>query len=552
MDHRGTQRLETERLILRRFALDDASAMFRNWASDGEVTRFLTWPTHKSVETTQWVLDSWIPHYEENNYYHWAITLRENGDEPVGDIAAVKVDDDTLCAEIGYCLGRKWWHKGIMPEALKAVEDFLFDSVGFERVEARHDVMNPNSGRVMLKCGMKYEGTLRASHRNNRGVCDVNCYALLKSERQPSAPEESEKQDFFSRFVSCTAAGSGSQNWFGADPGQIITCRVYYRLSRDTDDCALLYSNLIDSTYADGSHSHANFVPGYWTIHSLRAGRVSACGMEEPAEPEFFTQVTFGGQTEKRVNPGELFSCDPFRFPARKGEYMCVEMAFSGAKVPCHTESLLPAFRFADGSWTHSTEIPFPCMVAAKRKGETRLGFIGDSITQGIGTPDNSYTHVAARVQEALGEGVAVWDLGLGYGRGHDAALDGSWLYRARQNDVMCVCFGVNDLFQLGDAELLKKDLTYIVRALKQAGLKVLLQTVPPFDYAPEFRERWLSVNDHIKTELAKEADAVFDCVPMLSRGSDTPWLSRYGAHPDAEGNAAWAEKLLPTLKKLL
>ncbi|MBR5257548.1 MAG: GNAT family N-acetyltransferase, partial [Clostridia bacterium] len=225
MDHRGTQRLETERLILRRFALDDASAMFRNWASDGEVTRFLTWPTHKSVETTQWVLDSWIPHYEENNYYHWAITLRENGDEPVGDIAAVKVDDDTLCAEIGYCLGRKWWHKGIMPEALKAVEDFLFDSVGFERVEARHDIMNPNSGRVMLKCGMKYEGTLRASHRNNRGLCDVNCYSLLKSERRPAPPEENGNKTFFDRFVSCTAAGSGSQNWFGAaDPGQVVTC----------------------------------------------------------------------------------------------------------------------------------------------------------------------------------------------------------------------------------------------------------------------------------------------------------------------------------------
>ena len=106
MDHRGTQRLETERLILRRFALNDASAMFRNWASDGEVTRFLTWPTHKSVETTQWVLDSWVPHYGENNYYHWAITLKENGDEPIGDIAAVRLDEDAACAEIGYCLGR--------------------------------------------------------------------------------------------------------------------------------------------------------------------------------------------------------------------------------------------------------------------------------------------------------------------------------------------------------------------------------------------------------------------------------------------------------------
>ena len=358
---------------------------------------------------------------------------------------------------------------------------------------------------------------------------------------------------FFDSFVSCTAAGSGSQNWFSAGgPDEKITCRVYYKLSRGTKECALLYSNLIDSTYSDGSHSHANFVPGSWTVHALRAGRVPSCGTEKSAEPDMFVPVTFDGQGGKQVNPGELFCSDPFPFPADKGEYMCVEMTFSGRYVPCHTESLLPAFRPENGRWTRSTEIPFPSMVGTGRANETRVGFIGDSITQGIGTPDNSYTHVAAHVQEALGENCAVWNLGLGFGRAHDAALDGGWLYKARQNDVMCVCYGVNDLFQLGDTELLKRDLTYIVRTLKQSGLKVLIQTVPPFDYAPEFRDRWLSVNEYIKNELVKQADAMFDNVPVLSRSENEPWLSRYGSHPNAEGNAAWAEKLLPTLKKLL
>jgi Lysophospholipase L1 and related esterases len=359
--------------------------------------------------------------------------------------------------------------------------------------------------------------------------------------------------EFLERYISCTAAGSGSQNWFSAGgPDEKITCRVYYKLSRGTKECALLYSNLIDSTYSDGSHSHANFVPGSWTVHALRAGRVPSCGTEKSAEPDMFVPVTFDGQGGKQVNPGELFCSDPFPFPADKGEYMCVEMTFSGRRVPCHTESLLPAFRLENGRWTRSTEIPFPSMVGTGRANETRVGFIGDSITQGIGTPDNSYTHVAAHVQEALGENCAVWNLGLGFGRAHDAALDGGWLYKARQNDVMCVCYGVNDLFQLGDAELLKRDLTYIVRTLKQSGLKVLIQTVPPFDYAPEFRDRWLSVNEYIKNELVKQADAMFDNVPMLSRSENEPWLSCYGSHPNAEGNAAWAEKLLPTLKKLL
>ena len=59
MNHKGTIQLETERLILRRFTIDDAPAMFKNWASDPEVTKFMTWPTHKDVGVSKWVLDSW-------------------------------------------------------------------------------------------------------------------------------------------------------------------------------------------------------------------------------------------------------------------------------------------------------------------------------------------------------------------------------------------------------------------------------------------------------------------------------------------------------------
>ena len=68
-------------------------------------------------------------------------------------------------------------------EALKAVMDYLFDEVGVNKVESRHDPRNPNSGAVMRKCGMKYEGTLRQSDWNNQGICDASYYGLLASER---------------------------------------------------------------------------------------------------------------------------------------------------------------------------------------------------------------------------------------------------------------------------------------------------------------------------------------------------------------------------------
>lgn len=183
MKHCGTQRLETDRLILRRYVNEDAAAMYKNWASDSEVTKYLMWPPHASQEISQRVTDDWVNQYSNENFYHWAIVLKENGDEPIGDIAVVKMNEKISMAHIGYCIGRTWWHKGITPEALKAVMDFLFDVVDVNRIELKHDSRNPNSGKVMIKCGMKYEGTLRSSDWNNQGIFDACYYSLLKSER---------------------------------------------------------------------------------------------------------------------------------------------------------------------------------------------------------------------------------------------------------------------------------------------------------------------------------------------------------------------------------
>ena len=61
MDHKGTVQLQTQRLILRRFAPEDAAAMYANWASDPEVTKYLTWPPHSSAELTGKLLALWIP-----------------------------------------------------------------------------------------------------------------------------------------------------------------------------------------------------------------------------------------------------------------------------------------------------------------------------------------------------------------------------------------------------------------------------------------------------------------------------------------------------------
>ena len=182
MNHCGTHTIETKRLLLRKFMVEDAEAMFQNWASDKEVTKFLTWPAYTSLDTAIHILNEWTASYEKPDFYQWAI-VPKNLNEPIGSISVVSINEKTQMAEIGYCIGRPWWNRGITSEALSAVINFMFDQVGANRVQAKHDVNNPHSGLVMKKCGMKYEGTLRSADVNNQGVCDVSIYALLKSDR---------------------------------------------------------------------------------------------------------------------------------------------------------------------------------------------------------------------------------------------------------------------------------------------------------------------------------------------------------------------------------
>lgn len=183
MKHCGTETIETKRLLLRRFVIEDTEAMYRNWASDEMVTQYLTWPTHPAPSVSQQVLTEWINNYERSDFYQWAITLKEDGAEPIGTISVVSYNDQIGKVELGYCIGQQWWHKGITSEALQQVMTFLFEKVEALRIEARHDRRNENSGEVMKKCKMKYEGTMRQADWNNQGVCDVCYYALLKSER---------------------------------------------------------------------------------------------------------------------------------------------------------------------------------------------------------------------------------------------------------------------------------------------------------------------------------------------------------------------------------
>lgn len=178
--HKGTCELCTKRLNLRKFNLSDASYMYKNYATDDRVTKFLTWKPYSNIEDIECFLSDAINKYTYLSEYHWAIEL---DGEVIGSISTISIDEKNCNCEIGYCIGYDYWNKGITSEALTAVMDFLFNEVGMHRITAKHDVENPSSGRVMQKCNMSLEGKLREHYLRHDGTySDSLVYSILRTE----------------------------------------------------------------------------------------------------------------------------------------------------------------------------------------------------------------------------------------------------------------------------------------------------------------------------------------------------------------------------------
>lgn len=348
---------------------------------------------------------------------------------------------------------------------------------------------------------------------------------------------------YFEKYVSNTLAGSANQSWFESD-GNVLTGRVFYKVfAGGKFNYSFLFTNIIDSTFSDGTHSHRNLVCDQWEIVSAS---VCVCEKTENESCKDFKIITFGGEKSKTVMPGEFFATDAVEIVAEKDEYICLQLQVKGKMMPYHHEIIIPVFVKEGNEWKENVELPVPAMVGCDRTPKLRVGFLGDSITQGIGTEVNSYKHWNAVLADMLGEENSYWNLGIGFARGNDAATDGAWLFKAKQTDAVVVCVGVNDTCRGHSAELIKSDIKTIVQKLRNAGCRVLVQTLPPFDVEGEKEKTRIEVNRFILNEL--DADAIFDNNTILADGN----RSVYGGHANAEGCKKWAEALCPVMEEFL
>lgn len=235
MKHIGTQTLTTERLTLRRFTMEDAEHMYYNWASDPEVTKYLVWKPHTGIEESQETIKEWIADYEKTNFYLWAIEVNEL-EQPIGSISAVKVSDQIEAVEIGYCIGKDYWHHGYTSEALAEVMRFFFEEVGVSRVESCHDPQNPNSGKVMEKCGLLYEGTRRKADWNNTGI--VDCCMYGKVQERVIFEEEEEPQEIHNTVTKVAAEDGTMKNVISDDTIEYVGILAKLELSDEEKEQA--------------------------------------------------------------------------------------------------------------------------------------------------------------------------------------------------------------------------------------------------------------------------------------------------------------------------
>lgn len=156
--HQAPAQINTNRLILRRPSLTDAAAIYE-FGRDPEVTRYMEWPRHKSIQDAVQALESFAAQWDSGSEFCWAITMKPEN-TAIGTIAC-RIKSPR--ADFGYVLNRRYWGQGLATEAARAVVSWVMSLPDIDRVWATCDSENLASARVLAKTGLQREGTWRRS-----------------------------------------------------------------------------------------------------------------------------------------------------------------------------------------------------------------------------------------------------------------------------------------------------------------------------------------------------------------------------------------------------
>jgi ribosomal-protein-alanine N-acetyltransferase len=169
--------IETARLRLRPFTLDDIDSYYRAVVSDPDVMRYLPGRVPRPYERTEPMIRFYMEHQAQHGFAFWAV-IHQAEDRLIGH-AGLQYIPNTPEIEVGYALASAYWGQGLAPEAAHAALRYGFETLGLDRIVAVAVPENAASQRVMLKIGMRYEKIAQVYGT------DLPCYAIERDAFQP-------------------------------------------------------------------------------------------------------------------------------------------------------------------------------------------------------------------------------------------------------------------------------------------------------------------------------------------------------------------------------
>lgn len=317
-------------------------------------------------------------------------------------------------------------------------------------------------------------------------------------------------------------------------------------------DYKFFFSNNVDSTFSNGSHSYRAMKTDPYKIISATVGTTSkALGMGKIDNPK---TLTFGGSETRDVESGEMFWSDVLKINVPDNHWIIFEWTVEYTVIAAtNSENVALALFECSGSTVQATDAaPMPALVGADKGDALRVGFIGDSITMGIGAGTKNYKGWVAQVADMVDDNVSVWNLAVGYARGDDAANSPAWLEKAKNNDIIVINFGVNDInsgpYQYSgqrSATQIKNDIAKIAKTCEEAGAKVVICSTPPYTYANATKVSvWRELVVQLKALADEKGYQFFDFAALVGTAED-PSIPAYGGHPNAEGCKVVAEAFI-------
>lgn len=314
------------------------------------------------------------------------------------------------------------------------------------------------------------------------------------------------------------------------------------------------FSNNVDSTFSNGSHSYRAMPTEAYKIISASVGTSkSAAGLGKISD---LKALTFDGKAERDVAAQEMFWSDAIMLNVPDDYYLVFEWTVEYTVIAVTNSENNSCLLYDDstGRIASAQSAPMPALIGAKRENALRVAFIGDSITMGIGAGAGTHKFWAARITEMAGTDISFWNLGLGYARADDAANSPSWLEKAKNNDVIVICFGVNDInsgpYKFNGqrtAQQITDDINTIATACTEAGCKVIIFSTPPYTYSTSAKvDVWRELTVKLKELADAQGYDFFDFAAVLGKPDD-PSAPAYGGHPNAQGCEAVAKAFMET-----